>query len=230
MMMGQSEGSALAADALSAGAVNCRETAIPVVMPTVAPGAARCSSGGHVEGRNGADCCLLANGTSSGDGRGCSDDAFMALEKMILVAESPGQLGIGGKVWDSAFVLCEYLAYTRAASAVAASGPHPHECSTSPSSEDQALVACHASTEDSSAGEGQAGLVEGRRVLELGAGTGLVSLCCALLGASAVLATDFEVGCREWQGVFFLLPKWFGTDLGIVWVARSVLGFITVPF
>ncbi|CAM9948203.1 unnamed protein product [Choristocarpus tenellus] len=34
--------------------------------------------------------------------------------------------------------------------------------------------------------------LKGVRVLELGAGTGLVSLCCSLLGASSVLATDFE--------------------------------------
>ena len=62
----------------------------------------------------------------------------------MLIAESPGQLGIGGKVWDAALTLVRYLRAERST------------------------------------------LLEGRRVLELGAGTGIVGMCCALLGASEV--------------------------------------------
>ena len=73
----------------------------------------------------------------------------------ILVAEAPGQLGIGGKVWDAAVALLSHLA------------PQQQE----------------------SVGAGSS-LVCGKRVLELGAGTGLVGLSCALLGASSVVVTD----------------------------------------
>ena len=71
----------------------------------------------------------------------------------ILVAEAPGQLGIGGKVWDAAVALLSHLAPQHGA-------------------------------------DGGTSLVHGKRCLELGAGTGLVGLSCALLGASSVVLTD----------------------------------------
>ncbi|CAE8616542.1 unnamed protein product, partial [Polarella glacialis] len=67
----------------------------------------------------------------------------------ILLAECPGDLGIGGRVWDGGLVLLEYLAEHRSE-------------------------------------------LLGRRCLELGSGTGLVGMGCALLGARQVLLTDLE--------------------------------------
>lgn len=182
-------------------------------------------------------------------------------ERIVLVAESPGQLGIGGKVWDSAFVLCDYLAKTQASASFpppvlpnACDGAAATKRKTMPipanngdavngtmssgtclKKKDEAKECLRAEPistsrdesaqgsvefpshlqEDKRHNSGQAdqhtmettssntspgwglavrGLVHGKRVLELGAGTGLVSVCCALLGASAVVATDFEVG------------------------------------
>lgn len=202
---------------------------------------------------------------------------------VVLAAESPGQLGIGGKVWDSAFVLCDFLADAPASTAAPAvtrpppfrpdPGVLPSETKTvvsmdgrirphtangtagvaSPPREEEApenrevsraspaeatvekpllpngsgsIVAGRIEPEQLRAKEDGAareketvatmpdtwsarrrrgrrgwsvgGLVEGRRVLELGAGTGLVSICCGLLGASAVVATDFKVANKKW--------------------------------
>ena len=72
----------------------------------------------------------------------------------VLVAESPGQLGIGGKVWDAALALV-----------------------------------CYLRANDTS-------LLKRRRVLELGAGTGVVGMCCALLGAQEVVITDLPEVCE----------------------------------
>lgn len=205
------------------------------------------------------------NDASQGPGSHANCNAVKAKERMVLVAESPGQLGIGGKVWDSAFVLCDFLAKTRASalsrdssdcscsipvgniptedqatirnksqaqiswqvegrmepfdvSGVLESGPNTilttpksvgsvcsvhgigsegidkkslGQSSTQPVQPIQPIQPIQPLLGE---GEGrEKGIVEGRRVLELGAGTGLVSICCALLGASAVVATDFEV-------------------------------------
>lgn len=224
-----------------------------------------------------------SNGSCRSDADGHTDKSLE--ERTVLVAESPGQLGIGGKVWDSAFVLCDYLAKapasatfaaaaasaaTVAADAAAAAvvgatttarpqsispvasppiatGSNDDEMTCLASVEggralgaaggghvnDQAkqkslrleesgrrqgasLTACSASGSDHREDDAEEGgavaesaatsadpqlrgtqfarrIIEGRRVLELGAGTGLVSVCCALLGASAVVATDFDV-------------------------------------
>ena len=78
----------------------------------------------------------------------------------IVVAESPGYLGIGGKLWDAALVLMHFLR-------------SPAKCG------------------------GGRHMVEGKCVVELGAGTGLVGLCCALcLEAKDVLITDIEEVCQ----------------------------------
>lgn len=206
-------------------------------------------------------CCR--DGCNSDDGN--DDGGFSLAERIMLVAEAPGQLGIGGKVWDSAFVLCDYLAKAPASACAvscisrgksypvgttAAGATNGEKAPVPPDGRgaqsaggvaDEVRVgetppqdelgqrptkrALHGAR-DSYAGDSgrfekkqgccaegavegaQAtnevkhllpsrrnvrGLVDGKRVLELGAGTGLVSVCCALLGASAVVATDFEV-------------------------------------
>ena len=56
----------------------------------------------------GAHCCRLTTLAMSG---GAGTDCNME----VVVAESPGHLGIGGKVWDSALVLLLYLKRRRAA-------------------------------------------------------------------------------------------------------------------
>lgn len=68
--------------------------------------------------------------------------------KEILCGESVGLLGIGGKIWDSTFVLIQYLEHNRAE------------------------------------------LVTNRKLLELGAGTGITSLALSRLSPAMVLCTD----------------------------------------
>lgn len=250
-----------------------------------------------VDGCGGGDRSCRGGSGGSGDGSVIASTAAASLEeRTVLVAESPGQLGIGGKVWDSAFVLCDYLAKApasiilsaaAAATAAAVDAAPARTTSTSPKTsartaagtdeeltcfasvggasglgvaagssidDDQAeqeeslrqggtgerlsasnpgclsVSACSSAdgsvprgdgAEEGGGGDGGGGkgastpakgqlqgacvasargIVEGRRVLELGAGTGLVSVCCALLGASAVVATDFDVRFpRRWR-------------------------------
>lgn len=85
---------------------------------------------------------------------GCRQALVSCLDRYIYIAESPGQIGLSGKVWDAGFVLTEYL-----------SAPDKKH------------------------------IVAGKTVLELGAGTGIVSICCALLGASHIYCTDFPSVC-----------------------------------
>jgi predicted nicotinamide N-methyase len=68
----------------------------------------------------------------------------------VYVLESPGYLGIGGKVWDSSYVLLAYLL----------------------------------------AGEEQRSLIRGRRVLELGSGTGVTGLALGTLRPAALMLSD----------------------------------------
>lgn len=68
----------------------------------------------------------------------------------ILCGESVGLLGIGGKIWDSTFVLIRYLYQNRME------------------------------------------LVSGKRILELGAGTGITSLAISRLQPAMVVCTDLE--------------------------------------
>lgn len=279
---------ALAENAFRAGAVSCREVTVPIAG-AVAPATGTseqqrwgdtCDNG---DGRmrdpsgtgkrsavdsNGSSMCGGDNSKCGGGGGGDDESSVFVEERVVLVAESPGQLGIGGKVWDSAFVLCEFLAKAQASCAAddecPPTGPNGYpsagsmpsgangcfsrssggdvkeaaaagtkervlmESSTEELDERSRVTAtngtgratagvngdcstiepakgnaeCHVLVTPSVFGpsssclEGRSarGLVQGRRVLELGAGTGLVSVCCALLGASAVVATDFQVG------------------------------------
>ena len=106
-------------------------------------------------------CCYYDN-TENGNGEDEEQDGEEARGGPIevVVAESPGHLGIGGKVWDAALVLLQFL------------------------------------RTPASVGGGRA-FVEGKRVLELGAGTGVVSLCCGLcLGAARVTITDVDDVCK----------------------------------
>lgn len=78
----------------------------------------------------------------------------------VIIAESPGHLGIGGKIWDSSFVLIHFLSTSKELGG----GRH---------------------------------FIERKRVVELGAGTGIVGLTCALtLGAEDVVLTDLEDVCE----------------------------------
>lgn len=283
--MGRTEPSDLTSSAFCTGATNCREAAVPVLdsaamLPAASASATlpACisaqslptepSTGALPRGRsacNPSEACGDYEGqrvtrgidASQGPGNHGNCNGVKAEERMVLVAESPGQLGIGGKVWDSAFVLCDFLAKTRASALSRDSSDYscsiplgniPTEGQEAIRNESQAQISwqgeCRRGPFDVSDvlgsglntilttpgsvgsvcsghgigsegtgkkslgqsstqpvqpkqplfGEGkEKGIVEGRRVLELGAGTGLVSICCALLGASAVVATDFEV-------------------------------------
>lgn len=70
--------------------------------------------------------------------------------RRILCAESVGLLGIGGKIWDSSFVLVRYLHH------------HRHR------------------------------YITGKKVVELGAGTGITSLVLSYLNPASVVCTDLE--------------------------------------
>jgi ribosomal protein S18 acetylase RimI-like enzyme/predicted nicotinamide N-methyase len=107
---------------------------------------------------------------------GQSADAAATAAIRVLVGESPGQLGIGGKVWDASLVLLEYLS-----AAIVYEG-------------DQAAAAA-------TAGELQDPSEEWPRLrqllrrgtcLELGSGTGMVGICLSLMGACDVTVTDLE--------------------------------------
>ena len=96
-------------------------------------------------------------------GRGVSGDW------RLLAAESGAYLGIGGKLWDSSWNMAAFLV-------------------------EDYCTANAMTTNDPSKGENTshngAGLVAGRRVLELGAGTGVLGSLCAKLGAASVTVTD----------------------------------------
>jgi Lysine methyltransferase len=72
----------------------------------------------------------------------------MVRDMTIYALESPGYLGIGGKVWDSTFVLVEYLRNNR-----------------------------HS-------------IVEGKRIVELGSGTGILGIGLCSLRPESVVITD----------------------------------------
>jgi predicted nicotinamide N-methyase len=76
--------------------------------------------------------------------------------RRVFAYEAAGDLGIGGKVWDSSFVLMRYLEEHR----------------------------------DS--------LLQGKRVVELGAGTGIVGIGATLVGCScaSMTITDYDSVCR----------------------------------
>eukprot|EP00933_Yihiella_yeosuensis_P001485 TRINITY_DN10244_c0_g1_i1.p1 TRINITY_DN10244_c0_g1~~TRINITY_DN10244_c0_g1_i1.p1 ORF type:complete len:431 (+),score=65.55 TRINITY_DN10244_c0_g1_i1:33-1295(+) len=98
------------------------------------------------------------NGATLLDLRGLTLDMCRLLEvpslgTSILCAESPADLGIGGRIWDSCLVMLEYLAMHRET------------------------------------------LLQGRRCLELGSGTGMLGMCAALLGAREVCLTDLDNVC-----------------------------------
>eukprot|EP01034_Spumella_vulgaris_P023602 gene23602-29838_t len=78
----------------------------------------------------------------------CIRDVLIGNQTYVYALESPGFLGIGGKVWDSTYILLKYLAC------------HRHE------------------------------LIAGRRVLELGSGTGLAGIALCSLNPQSVILTD----------------------------------------
>lgn len=80
----------------------------------------------------------------------CRPVEMEGVDREILLAESPGNLGIGGKLWDSCLVMTRYLALHRA-------------------------------------------LIEGKSVVELGSGLGLVGIFCAMLGARVTLTDISDV-------------------------------------
>ena len=84
-------------------------------------------------------------------------------EWRLMAAESGAYLGIGGKLWDSSWNMAAFLV-------------------------EDYCTAMAMSTDDG--GHSCVGLVTGRRVLELGAGTGVLGSLCAKLGAASVTVTD----------------------------------------
>jgi len=89
------------------------------------------------------------------------------------VAESPGQVGIGGKIWDAGLVLTQYLAANPEVIGGGREGGREGGVEKS--------------------GRGREGGRRRRRkcrVIELGAGTGIAGIAASLLGAAHVVVTD----------------------------------------
>jgi predicted nicotinamide N-methyase len=98
----------------------------------------------------------------------------------LLAAESGAHLGIGGKLWDSSWHLAAFLAedWCRRRRTHRHHGDGDDDGATAgggfvspPDQDDQPLI-------------------EGRRVLELGSGTGVLGSLCVQLGAAAVTVSD----------------------------------------
>lgn len=116
-----SEQTTFAVDASKAGAIGCREAIVPVARSlTFSSVMSRwqrersdrsCGVASFLSSAASSSDCNGNTGGSLGYSDGCGR-VHASGEVVVLVAESPGQLGIGGKVWDSAFVLCDYLATT----------------------------------------------------------------------------------------------------------------------
>ena len=86
-----------------------------------------------------------------------------------MAAESGAYLGIGGKLWDSSWNMAAFLV--------------EDYCTAMTISRDEGAQGDYGS-------HTCGGLVAGRRVLELGAGTGVLGSLCAKLGAASVTVTD----------------------------------------
>ena len=110
-----------------------------------------------------------------------------SLHRLLLVAESPGQVGIGGKIWDAGLVLTQYLAANPEVIGGGREGGREEGVVETSGVVAAAVVGgC----------EGRKGGREGGRrrkrcrVIELGAGTGIAGIAASLLGASHVVVTD----------------------------------------
>ena len=94
-----------------------------------------------------------------------------SLHRRLLIGESPGQ--IYGKLWDAGLVLTSYLAQ------------HPEVLLPSSSSSSSSLGGEKNDKENKQNQENKK-----KRVIELGAGTGITGVAAALLGAEEVVITD----------------------------------------
>lgn len=101
------------------------------------------------------------------------------------MAESPGQVGIGGKIWDAGLVLTQYLA------------AHPNVIRGGRKGEVGemgAVAAAVVGVREEKGGRAGGRTREKRRrecrVIELGAGTGIAGIAASLLGAGHVVVTD----------------------------------------
>lgn len=93
-----------------------------------------------------------------------------SLERSLLVAEAPGEIGIGGKVWDAGLVLTHYLAEHPEAVGGGREGGREGKRENRGQEVNEGKETC--------------------RVIELGAGTGIAGIAAALLGRASVLITD----------------------------------------